>query len=436
MRLLFVVQRYGADVFGGAEAACRQVAARLAARGHEVHVVTSCAVSYVDWANVYDEGTSDLEGVAVHRLPVERPRDNELFGPLHGRVINSQLTPLYLQREWMRQQGPDLPGLAAWLTANAGGFDVVSFFTYLYNTAYVGLPIAAGLAPTVFHPTAHDEPPIYLSLFDLLFRLPTAFGFLTEEEAALVARRFRVERPSSVVGLGIELDRPHDEGAFRRKYGLGDRPYLLYVGRVDPGKGSEELVDYFVTYKNRTSNDVALVIVGEQVHPVQPSEDIICTGFVDDHTKDSAMAGCLALVQPSYYESFSLVLAEAWAMRRPALVQGHCAVLVGQAYRSEGAIPYTGYAEFEASVELLREFPQLREDLGYRGRRYVTARYSWATVLEHYEHLYSLAVTLFRQATPSVARVSLGGRDLSELPRDAAEPAARPVPLVSPRSHH
>ncbi|HZP16284.1 MAG TPA: glycosyltransferase, partial [Nocardioides sp.] len=352
---------------------------------------------------------SELDGVTLHRMPVGFPRDNDLFGPLHGRVITSHLTPLYIQREWMRQQGPELPGLAAWLAGQAASFDVVCFFTYLYDTAFVGLPIAAGLAPTVFHPTAHDEPPIYLALFDLLFRLPTAYGFLTEEEEALVTRRFRIERPSAIVGLGIELAPPHDEAAFRATYGIGDRPYLLYVGRVDPGKGSEELVDYFITYKNRSasSNDLVLVVVGEQVHPIKAHEEIICTGFVDDFTKDSAMAGALALVHPSYYESFSLVLAETWALSRPALVQGHCDVLVGQAQRSEGAIPYEGFAQFEAAVDLLRESPSLCADLGFRGRRYVTERYDWDTVLDRYEQLYALAASMFRQTSPPIARATL-----------------------------
>jgi Glycosyltransferase len=74
---------------------------------------------------------------------------------------------------------------------------------------------------------------------------------------------------------------------------------------------------------------------------------VVVTGFIDEAGKQSALAGAAALVQPSYFESFSMVLTEAWAHRRPALVQGHCAVLDGQARRSGGGIPYRSYAEFE-----------------------------------------------------------------------------------------
>ena len=53
MRLLYVVQRYGDDIVGGSEAACRQFAEALSNAGHSVEVVTSCARSYVTWEDSY-----------------------------------------------------------------------------------------------------------------------------------------------------------------------------------------------------------------------------------------------------------------------------------------------------------------------------------------------------------------------------------------------
>src|SRR5256885_7089410 len=85
MRVLFVVQRYGAQVPGGAELAAREFATRLALRGHATEVLTSCAVSYVDWANAYPPGTEELDDVLVHRLEVSEPREDRIFGPMHAR---------------------------------------------------------------------------------------------------------------------------------------------------------------------------------------------------------------------------------------------------------------------------------------------------------------------------------------------------------------
>lgn len=401
MRLLFVVQRYGPQVAGGAELCCRHYATRLAARGHDVDVLTTCAVSYVDWANALPAGTTRLDGVVVHRLPVLQPRNNVLFGPLNGRVVAGRRPiPLYVQEEWMRAQGPLVPDIAGWLGDRGPGYDVVIFFTYLYYTTWAGLPAVAGRVPTVLHPTAHDEPPMYLPIFDMVFRLPDAYGYLTEEEGALVRRRFRIDRPSEVVGIGVDLAATGDAAAFRATYDLGARPYVVYVGRLDPHKGTDELYDHFQAYKGRHPGELALVVVGEPVKPAPVRDDLVVTGFVDESVKRGAIEGARALVHPSYFESFSMVLTEAWAQRTPALVQGRCEVLAGQARRSGGALPYQGFAEFEAALDLLASDEALCDELGRAGRTYVEERYDWDRVLDRYDGLLAMAAEQLRRPLP------------------------------------
>jgi glycosyltransferase involved in cell wall biosynthesis len=390
VRLLYVVQRYGPEVPGGAEVHCREFATRLSARGHSVEVLTSCAISYLNWANAYDAGTHYVDGVPVHRLPVAKAREERVFTALDLRRASGLKPSLHLQREWVRMQGPELPELPGWLTEKASSFDVVIFFTYLYYTTWKGLPVASAFAPTILHPTAHDEPPLYLPLFDSTFWAASAFAFSTEEEANLVRRRFRIRSPSSVIGIGVDLGDGGDAESFRAAHGLGDRPYLAFLGRIDPAKGSDELVDFFVAYKRRNPGPLALVMVGEPVSPPPPRPDVILTGFVDESVKRSAIAGALAMVLPSYYESFSMVLTEGWAQRKPALVNGHCAVLDGQVRRATGGIPYQNFAEFEAALDFLVEDPKLAETLGEAGRRHVERHYRWDMVLDRYERLLSL----------------------------------------------
>ena len=392
MRLLYVVQRYGREVAGGAETHCREFATRLAGRGHDVEVVTSCAASHAGWANVYPEGESELDGVRVHRLPVARPRDEAFFARVNERVVwGLKPVPVHLQERWIELQGPLVPGIGPWLDRRAAGYDAAIFFTSLFYTTWRGLPAASGRVPTVLHPTAHDEPALGVSLYDLTFRHPTGFAFSTEEEAELVARRFRVRQPHAVIGIGADLDAGGgaDGAAFRAAQGLGDRPYVVFVGRVEAGKGSEELFANFTHYKRRNPGPLALVMVGTVVDDPGAHPDVVMTGFVADDQRTAALAGAVALVQPSYYESFSMVLTEAWAQRVPALVQGHCAVLVGQARRSGGGIPYRGFAEFEAALDLLLADPPRRRAIGEAGRRYTEANYRWDTVLDRYERFVS-----------------------------------------------
>ena len=392
MRILYVIQRYGEDVAGGAEQYCREIAERMAARGHDIDVLTTCASSYTDWQNTFPAGTVEINGVTVHRLPVARPREHWQFARLDQRMRGGQRPrPIELQREWMRIQGPFAPRVPEWLRERSRTYEVVVFVTYLYWTTWAGLRAVAGCLPTILQPAAHDEPPLQNSLFDSMFRLPDGFALFTPEEADLIERRFHIAPTGAVVGIGVEFDEVTPD-TFRAEFGLGDAPYVLYVGRVDPAKGASELFDFFTTFKERNPSDLRLVYLGDPVVTMPEHPDVITTGFVSGDMRHRAMAGALALVQPSYFESFSMVLTETFAQSRPALVQGRCEVLRGHARRSGAALPYEGFAEFEVALQMLVEDPARADEMGRRGRAYVEREYDWEVVLDRYEDLVTRVV--------------------------------------------
>lgn len=395
---MMVVQRYGSMIAGGSEQCCRLYAEQLLARGHQVEVATSCAVSYSDWRNVLPEGEENVNGVVVHRFPVDEPRNPVEFDRLNAiNCGSSESIPLALQELWIDRMGPRTVDLPGFLASRINDVDAFIFFTYLYYPTVRGMQVTSGRAPTVFFPTAHREPSLTVGIQDRLFRLPDVFGFLTQEERALVDSAFGIASVGEVVGVGVDLEASGDGGRFRSTFGIGDDPYLLYVGRVDPGKGSLELLDFFLSYKRRNPGPLKLVVVGEQVHPLGEHPDVHATGFVDEQSKDDAIAGSLAYMQPSYFESFSMSLTEAWALGRPALVQGKCDVLVGQAMRSGGGIPYDGFLEFEAAVDLLVEDPGLGDRLGASGRKFVETNYSWSAVITRIEGLVEVAIGRFTE---------------------------------------
>ena len=406
MRILYVVQRYGETIVGGSEAACRQFAEHLVSRGHEVDVLTSCAHDYVDWADEFEPGTQMVNGVTVHRLPVVRPRDADRFGRLHSWMMHRPFSaPLFEQQRWSSLMGPELQGQRTWLFERAHTYDVVVFMTYLYTTTTQGLPMVAGRAPTILQPTAHDEPPAYVSLYQSVFRQPDAFLFFTPEEREVVERLYKVDIHGHTIGIGLDSGVERGQGRrFRDRHGLGDDPYLVYVGRLDQSKGVGELLGYFDAYKRRNGGNLKLVLAGSGPIGIPDRDDIIGTGFLGEQEKRDVIAGSLALVQPSYFESFSIVLCEAWVEGRPALVQGKSEVLRGQAIRSGGAIPYEGFAEFEASVSHLIENPRIADGMGASGREYVEKNYDWSVVLDRFEATLQLARSRFAERRFTVAR--------------------------------
>lgn len=397
MKLLYVVQRYGADIVGGSEAACRSFAEQLAGRGHEVEVLTSCAHSYVTWENHYSPGAETINGVIVNRLPVSSQRIPTKFGPQDQFLMSGRGRPTWFQhRQWAKLMGPDMPDLVPWLIANGPRFDAVIFMTYLYASTTVGLSAVAGRVPVIFQPTAHDEPPMRIPFFHSIFRQPDSFVFFTPEEREVVREKFFLEPTGVVAGMGIELNpRCGSTEEFRKTHGLGDEPYVIYVGRLDPMKGVKELCRFFIEYKKRSHSQIKLVLAGEKLVDLPLTDDIVVTGYLEESDKQAAIKGSMVLVQPSYFESFSIVLCEGWVQGRPALVQRASKVLNGQAMRSNGALPYRGFAEFEASLNYLVDNPAIASELGASGRKYVEENYAWDVVAARFEESLDIARSRF-----------------------------------------
>jgi glycosyltransferase involved in cell wall biosynthesis len=408
MKLLFAVQRYGDGVVGGSEAACRSLATHVAARGHEVEIATTCALDHLTWDNVFAPGRQHIDGLVVHRMPVDRPRDMERFLGLTAALLGDPDVAPAQEREWLAAQGPSVPGWPGWIRSHASDFDAVVFFTYLYETTTAGIAEAAARTVTLLHPTAHDERYIRLREVSHVFRHADGLAYFTPEEQDLVDTYHTPTGVGRVIGLGFDAPAAGIGDRFRQRHGLGAEPYLVYMGRIEPGKGLDELIQSARSHRQRRSDSPRLVLVGQMGMDVPDEPWLSVIGPVDDADRLDAVHGCLALVQPSRFESFSLSLIEAWQQERPGLVQRESPVLLGQARRSGGAIPYSRPSEFAAAVDLLLDEPGLAGALGACGARYVTANYRWEVVLDRYE-------ALLHEAT---ARRSRGAKRLRAAPCD------------------
>jgi hypothetical protein len=200
VRIAFIVQRYGTEILGGAEYACRLMAEQLAER-HEVDILTTCAQDYVTWKNEYKEGADRIRGVTVRRFLTSQTRDIDDFNRYSDWIFQNPHDAA-AEMEWLRRQGPWSPGLIEYITRHHKQYDALIFFTYLYAPTVLGLRIDP--ARSILIPTAHDEPPIHLGIFKDVFRLPKAIGYLTEPERHFVTRTFdRSAAIEETVGCGV-----------------------------------------------------------------------------------------------------------------------------------------------------------------------------------------------------------------------------------------
>ena len=159
--------------------------------------------------------------------------------------------------------------------------------------------------------------------------------FTTETERDLARQSFWLSHWTPfVVPLGVEPAQPPTEAAHEAFYNLcpevRDRRFLLFLGRIDPKKGCDLLVQALAD-PLLMDDDLHLVMAGPDLNHWTPklitmaeqyhvSNRIHWPGMVKGIAKAAAFDLCEAFVLPSHQENFGLAVVEALAAGRPVLI--------------------------------------------------------------------------------------------------------------------
>lgn len=391
---------YGEDTTGGAETQARGLARALHALGVEVRIWSSTARDSFHPGNDahYPAGPGELDGIPLWRF---KPAPADQRGVPHFfRQHPNRLPPLnsFAPHE-LRLLGSLLSSdeLYAAILAEPAHTRFI-FIPYPFPTSFWG----ALLAPerSFLLPCLHDETYAYYSTYRYLFTHVRGVLANSHAEAELVRRLYGLpDERIHVPGEGIDLTPRGDGAAFRHTYGLGDetdgsiqasatvrsasQPYLLlYVGRRDESKNIAQLLAYVREYWARRGFPMRLLLAGQGPLQLPPGAEklIVDLGYLSEQDKHAAYAAADVFVHPSIYESFSIVLMEAWLQGTPALVNGACAVTADHCQRSGGGLTFTDFGTFAAALDLLLLRPDLRRALGALGHRYVLETCNWEAV--------------------------------------------------------
>jgi glycosyltransferase involved in cell wall biosynthesis len=172
---------------------------------------------------------------------------------------------------------------------------------------------------------------------------------------------------------------------FRRRHRLYG-PVLLYGGRIDPGKGCEELIEYFRTYR-RLGGDATLVLMGVKLMPIPEDPFIRFAGRLSEQDRLHALEAATVVSVPSPFESLSLLALEAFAVGTPILANARSEVLVEHCRQSNAGLWYGNRDEFVEGLSLLTADRGMRAAMGANGRAYIRERYRWDVIMGKYERL-------------------------------------------------
>jgi glycosyltransferase involved in cell wall biosynthesis len=288
-----------------------------------------------------------------HLYSAKRPKETPIPDPLPtGPNFSYHEAPLserWLYRIWYRL---NLPIPVQWITGSLDLLHSPDFVLPPLRDNIPSLLTIHDLSFVHFPETFTDSLVSYLN--NVVPRsIEAASHILADSESTkndLLAIWGVAPEKISVLYSGVNsLFRPvtddHVQETTRQKYGIGDKPYLLTVGTVQPRKNYQLLVRAFKTISQSHSHN--LVVVGamgwlheqllEEIEKQGLSNRVVLTGFVDDSDLPSLYSGATLFLFPSLYEGFGLPILEAMACGVPVIasnvsslpeVAGEAAVLL------------------------------------------------------------------------------------------------------------
>lgn len=382
MHVLIVIPYF--VTWGGPAQVVRELAGRLARRGHAVTIWTT------------DAGSGD---------------EREAPPPPDEAGVELRVFPNCGARLARRKRGFLPLEMRSALHREVVSFDVVQVIEYRHLPAAWAIGEAYRHRVPVLmspHGAMPNRPPRFYAkrLFDALFgrralARVTHFHALTERERDEIIAAGATTDRVTVIPNGLELPRsvtPREHASARQRLGLSPEDFVvLYVGRLHPRKGLDVLIQA-AAHAAKQGAPVRVLLVGPDDGAMEDcrrlasreglSDRVWFTGFLTGERKREVFAAADCFANLSLSEAMPVTVLEALAHGRPVLV-GVAAAVDGLAESDAGWIVPTGdvQAAGEGLTAAAAAGPDRRAELGANGRRLVEATYSWDVVAGRYEEL-------------------------------------------------
>ncbi len=362
-----------------------ELATRLAARGH---AVTVCTTDVLDATHRVPAGRHLVEGVTVHRFRnlSNALAWNRLFMPVgmgrgvvnllpdidvvHIHEVRSLLNALSLPG-LLRRQMPYIVTAHGGLPAELGR----TAYKHVYD-ALVGRRLLGNAC--CLHALTPMERQQYIN------------AGLSEERVVLIPNGVDTSAFNAMANVA----------AFKRRWNIPeDRPLVGFLGRLNPIKGVDFLIEAFAKVL-RSSPTALLLIVGPddgaqaqleaQVERLSIGEAVRFVGMIsDDESRTAAYRALNVYVLPSRYENLPTTVLEALGNATPCIVTDRCG-LAAQLGQDEvvQVVPFGDTEALAGAILKLLNHPTEAVAQGKRGKRYISEHFNWEAVIDRWMEVY------------------------------------------------
>lgn len=213
---------------------------------------------------------------------------------------------------------------------------------------------------------------------------------ITVSQSNLDALSKLSNKPIHLISNGIDLPKKYEPNRIS-SYGLEKDNFILFLGRLTPGKGCEYLIDAY----NASSKSKKLVIAGDTIHDrayvnklkKMSGPDIIFTGWVNGGFKKELFSNAYIFIQPSDLEGLSGTTLE-------AMSYGLCIIASDlpsniEALKESGIYFKTGSVEeLKNILETTSKNSEKIEAKGLIARERVKKNYAWNPIIDETERIY------------------------------------------------
>lgn len=211
-----------------------------------------------------------------------------------------------------------------------------------------------------------------------------------------LTNNYKIERGLiKVIYNGIDVERfnPNIRGdEIRKRYGLMDKPVVLYLGRLAPYKGMQFLMRAIPQILREMPNTKFLIggsmrydmlNLRGMAKDLDVKSSVIFTGFVPSRLVPKLYACCNVFCYPSLWEGFGLTPGEAQASGKPVVAFNTCAIPeVVENGRSGLLVEPRNHNQLASAIVSLLKDEELRVKMGLEARRRVLRLFSWDKAVE------------------------------------------------------